>query len=112
MAPTDSEEAAMIVRIVRFTSGLSDEEVRATYEERAPRYRAVPGLLQKYYLRFPETGEHGAVYIWESEEALEAFGRSELAHTIPDVYRVQGSPSGEVAGVVMVLHPSLERATG
>lgn len=99
----------MIVRTVRFRSGLSDQAVRETYEARAPRYREIPGLVQKYYLRFPATGEHGAVYVWESREALRAFEESDLARTIPDAYRVEGSPSGEVAEVVMVLHGSLDR---
>lgn len=95
----------MIVRIVRFTSRLPDREVRATYEDRAPRYREVPGLLQKYYLRFTETGEHGAVYVWDSEESLKAFNDSDLARTIADAYQVEGATRGEVAEVAMALYP-------
>jgi hypothetical protein len=61
------------------------------------------GLAQKYYLRYPATGEHGAVYVWESQEALEAFHESELARTIPDVYQVQGTPEFQMGEVVMLL---------
>lgn len=95
----------MIVMIVRFRSRMSDQEVLQTYEARAPRYRATAGLVQKYYLRFPATGEHGAVYLWESEEAMSAFRESELARTIPEAYQVQGVPDIQVAEVVMLLHP-------
>lgn len=95
----------MIVRIVRFRSGLSDPDVLSTYQDRSARYRKVPGLRQKYYLRFPETGEYGAVYVWDSREALDRFHGSDLARTIPDTYRVEGAPRGELAEVVLTLHP-------
>jgi heme-degrading monooxygenase HmoA len=99
----------VIVRIVRFKSGLSDEEVQATYEERAVRFREIPGLVQKYYLRFPETGEYGAVYVWESHRSMEEFSNSELARSIPEAYRVEGMLDAEVADVRLVLRPTPER---
>ena len=66
----------------------------------------MPGLLQKYYLAFPSTGEHGAVYVWESTQAMQTFRESDLARTIPEAYQVQGAPAVEVAEVSLVLHPS------
>lgn len=95
----------MIVQIVRYRSGLTDEDVRATVEARAPQYLAVPGLVQKYYLRFPESGEHGGVYLWASRESFQAFRESELAGTISDAYRVEGPPQVELAEVSKVLYP-------
>jgi heme-degrading monooxygenase HmoA len=99
----------MIVQIVRFRSGLPEDRVVETYRGRAPQYRAVPGLIQKYYLRFPETGEHGAVYLWESENALEQFRASELSRTIPSAYRIDGTPNVHIAEVVMALRPDAGR---
>jgi len=93
----------MIVTIVRFTSGLPDEEVLRLYESRVARYREVPGLVRKYYLRYPDSGQHGAVYVWESAEALAAFQASPLGRSIGDVYRVQGEKSSEVCEVVLKL---------
>lgn len=95
----------MIVQIVRFKSGLSADEVQRMYKSRAPQYRAMRGLLQKYYLRFPATQEHGAVYLWESEEALQRFRESELARTISTAYHVQGPTEVHVAEVAMTLRP-------
>jgi heme-degrading monooxygenase HmoA len=95
----------MIAQVVRFKSRLSDAEVLEQYEARAPRYRAMPGLLQKYYLRFTDTDEYGAVYLWESEEALQAFNESELRRTIPDAYEVEGASDIQRAEVVMTLRP-------
>ena len=95
----------MLVQIVRYKSGLNDDDVLATVESRAPEYLVVPGLVQKYYLRFPGTGEHGGVYLWASRASFEAFRESELARTIPDAYRVEGAPHVELADVSKVLHP-------
>lgn len=95
----------MVVQIVRFKSGLRDVEVVKTYEARAPQYRALEGLLQKYYLKFAGTGEHGAVYLWESEVALKEFQESELCRTIPSAYQIQGTPDVQTAQLVMTLRP-------
>jgi heme-degrading monooxygenase HmoA len=95
----------MIVQIVRFKSGLSHEEVVRTYEARAPRYRALKHLKQKYYLRFPETDEYGAVYLWESEDALKEFRESELGRTISTAYQIQETAEIRVAELVMTLRP-------
>jgi len=95
----------MIARIVRFKSGLLDERVLELCEARAPRYRALKGLRQKYYLKFPGAGEHGAVYLWESEEALQEFRVSELGQTISTAYEIQGAIDIRVASLVMTLRP-------
>lgn len=99
----------MIVQIVRFKSGLPEEEVQRIYEARAPQYRALPGLLQKYYLRFPTTQEYGAVYLWESEAALKRFRDSQLARTISSAYQVRGPTELHVGEVVMTLRPDSAR---
>jgi heme-degrading monooxygenase HmoA len=96
----------MIVQIVRFKSGLTDEEVLKLYNQRAPQYRGLKGLLQKYYLRYPETGEHGAVYIWESEASLKEFRESGLGKSISTAYQIQGPAERRMAEVVMVLRPN------
>jgi heme-degrading monooxygenase HmoA len=101
----------MIVQVVRFKSRLSDSQVLRTYEQRADRYRALPGLLNKYYLKFSETGEHGAVYMWESEEAMREFRSSDLARTIPDAYQVIGAPEVVVGDLVYTLRPESAAAS-
>ena len=93
----------MIAMIVRFKSALSDAEVLRVYESRADRYRATKGLRQKYYLRYHDTGEHGAVYIWDSAADLEAFRGSELRRSIASTYQVRGEPEVQTAEVVMVV---------
>jgi heme-degrading monooxygenase HmoA len=92
----------MVVSIVRFRSGLSDERVQDLYEARADRYQQVPGLVEKLYLRY-RSGEHGAVYVWENEEALNAFRASDLGRSIGGAYEVEGEPQTEVADVTLLV---------
>jgi heme-degrading monooxygenase HmoA len=100
----------VVVSIVRFTSGLDDADVEARYEERADRYRRVPGLVEKIYLRFRDTGEFGAIYVWDSDESLQRFRESDLARTIPTAYQVDRPPLVELADVSLVIEGAGSRA--
>ena len=99
----------MIVQVVKYKTGLSDAEAAKTIAQRAPQYKALPGLRQKLYIREPETGEYGGIYVWEDEDSMREFRESDLAGTIPAAYRVEGEPRVEVFEVVSVLRP--ERGT-
>src|SRR5205085_10656261 len=82
----------MHILLVKFQSGLSHAEVVRNLEERLPLFRAVPGLIQKYYARETATGDYVGVYLFESEQALRDYRASEVARSIPGVYQVQGAP--------------------
>ena len=91
------------VLLARFRSKMSRDEVMKVAEERMPKYRALKGLVQKYYVEDPETGEIGGLYLWESPEALAEFRASELRATIAEVYQVEGEPKVEVYQVLAPL---------
>lgn len=91
----------MVIHIVRFRSALPDQHIAELFHARAPEYLAVPGLLQKYYLRF-RSGEHGGIYVWDHAASMEQFIAGELARSICDVYRVEESVR-DVADVVLTL---------
>ena len=74
------------VLFVRITSGLDGAEFDRRLLERRPRFREVPGLVQKLYGRDRATGDVCGIYFFESNEALEAFRETELARTIPSAY--------------------------
>ena len=95
----------MIIRLVKFKSALSDSEVLRLYEQRAPQYRKLSGLIQKYYIKDKQTGEHGAVYLWDSMESMETFQQSELSRSIPEAYKIVGQPRIEVLDLVYTLRP-------
>ena len=93
-----------VIQFVKFSSPLSDDEVRAVMERRAPEFRGVPGLVQKYYGREVETGDTCGIYLFDSEESLHAFRQTDLARTIPSAYRVE-SPRIEVFELLFPLNP-------
>jgi len=63
----------MELLIFLFKSGLPLEEISATSEKRADRYRKVKGLIQKYYVQDKSTGHVGGVFIFDSKQSLQAF---------------------------------------
>lgn len=94
----------MLMQIVRYKSGLEDEEVRRRFEERADRYRNVPGLLQKYYVRFAGSGDYAGIYLWDSAESQAAWKAGSLSDTLAQTYQVEGAPTRELADVLLVLN--------
>lgn len=85
----------MILQTVTFSSGLSEEELLRIARQRVPQFLAIPGLLQKYYVKGNEPGQYRGVYIWDSVESLEEFRRSDLAASIPTAYQVLAPPKVE-----------------
>ena len=92
----------MIVQFVQFESSLSETEVRAVAEERLPQFRAIPTLVQKYYLKLARPNHYGGFYLWESAEALAQFRESDLARTIPPAYKIVGAPD---VGIHQLMFP-------
>jgi hypothetical protein len=74
------------ILFVRIDSALEAEEFERRLLERRPRFRDVPGLVQKIYGRDDATGDVCGIYFFENEEALAAFRETELAQTIPEAF--------------------------
>ena len=79
------------------------KQARWVTKERAERFRELPGLLQKYYIRHDEPGNYGGVYIWDSKASLMEFKESELAKTIGQAYKVVGPPEVDISDVLFQL---------
>ncbi len=64
----------MIVAIVNFQlpPDVTAEQARKLYAESAPKYRAMKGLVRKYYLWDADKRIGGGVYLWESRAAADA----------------------------------------
>lgn len=94
----------MIIQIVRYKSGLSHDEIDKHFRERSVRYKKVPGLIQKYYVKFSETEEYGGIYVWDSPESRDNWKAGNLSGTIYETYKIEGELSRELAEVMLVLH--------
>lgn len=88
---------------VRMHSKLSHDEIVAIMEERAPEFRALEGLEQKYYLHDPQTGEYGGFYVWKSLDDVIAYRASDLAASIAAAYQGVAAPEVTVYEIVMPL---------
>lgn len=94
---------SMILQIVKLKTTLSEDELLSIAHERAPEFRAIPGLVQKYYVRRQGEGEYSGVYLWDSMDSLAAFRESDLAKSIPTAYEVVEPPVIEVGEVLFPL---------
>jgi Putative mono-oxygenase ydhR len=80
----------LIVRGLK--SRLPYEELERRYKERMPKFRDVPGLVQKYYSYDAAAGERAGIYLWDSEASLAAYLESDRRKTIPSAYELVEPP--------------------
>ena len=93
----------MIIQIIKFKSHLQEEEIVRIAKERAPQFKTIRGLLQKYYIKLGESGQYGGVYVWDSPESLKSYRESDLAASIPEAYEIMGAPQFEILDVFFQL---------
>lgn len=86
----------MHVQIVNFQlSGIDEAQYRATCEELAPAFAAVPGLVTKVWLADREANTYGGVYVWSDRAAMEEFQKSELYQAVLSHPNLAGVSSRE-----------------
>ncbi len=78
----------MITAIVQFAlpQPVSLEEAQRMFESTAPKYRNLPGLVRKYYLRSEDGRSAGGVYLWESKAAAEKVYSGEWRERVAKLY--------------------------
>ena len=101
--PNANPTIMLIVRGLK--SKLSHDEAEKRYRARMPEFRALPGLIQKYYSYDESTNEWAGIYLWDSEESLAAYLKSDLRKTIPSAYELTEPPRIERFQIVDVLRP-------
>lgn len=92
------------VLFVRVKSDLDSAELERRLIERRPKFREVPGLVQKIYGKEESTGAYCGIYFFEDRNALMKFRDTELAKTIPTAYEAT-EVRPEVYKVLYPLHP-------
>ncbi len=93
----------MIIQVIKLKTELEEEELLRRAREREPLFKAVPGLLQKYYVRLSQPGSFGGIYVWDSVESLKTFRESELAKSIPGAYEISEAPQIELMDILFQL---------
>ena len=93
----------MVIQIIKFETELSEDEVVTVAKDRVDQFLALPGLIQKYYIKLDEPNHYGGVYIWDSRESLAAYRASDLAASIPKAYKVKGAPTIETLDTLFQL---------
>lgn len=92
----------MIIQRIKFSSRYTEEEVMRIAKEREPQFQAIPGLIQKYYVKYSED-TYGGIYLWESKAHLHEYKGSELAASIPEAYGIMGIPDVEISDLLFSL---------
>ena len=80
----------LITVVTRFQlpAGVTADQIRAAFEEAAPGFRNVPGLLRKQFLRSKDCRTAGGVYLWNDERAARAFMNERVAPMIREKFHV------------------------
>ncbi len=89
--------------MVRLQTELDRAEIERIMKERAPEFRALEGLVQKYYLDGAEPGTYGGFYLWRSLDDVVEYRESELAATIAAAYECVGTPQVDVFEIITPL---------
>jgi hypothetical protein len=81
--------ANLITVVTRFQlpAGVTADQIRAAFDEAAPRFRNVPGLVRKQFLRSKDCRTAGGVYLWNDERAARE-------HPEPEAHPGRQSASG------------------
>jgi hypothetical protein len=81
-------ETAMITTMVQFRlpKPLTPKEARDIFLSTAPKYRAITGLVRKYYLLSEDGSTAGGIYLWESRADAERLYTEEWKQFVADKY--------------------------
>lgn len=93
----------MILQVIKLKSKLPEEELLKKAREREPLFKAIPGLIQKYYVKTSVPEEYGGIYVWDSPESLLSYKESDLAKSIPEAYAISEAPNIEIMNILFQL---------
>ena len=89
-SPINCPMENLITVVTRFQlpAGINADQIRAAFEEAAPKFRNVPGLVRKQFLRSKDCRTAGGVYLWNDERAARAFMNERVAPMIREKFHV------------------------
>jgi hypothetical protein len=80
------EHLITVVTRFQLPAGVSADQIRAAFDEAAPKFRNVPGLVRKQFLRSKDCRTAGGVYLRDDEGAARAFMNERVAPMIREKY--------------------------
>lgn len=75
------------------------QEEKKMLEQLTKVYKNVPGLKLKYFVANPKTGEAGGIYLFENQEFLDKYLKSDVWRTVV-LDNSQGAPTVETLMVL------------
>ena len=81
----------MITVVTRFQlpAGVTADQIRAAFDDAAPTFRNVPGLVRKQFLHSKDCRTAGGVYLWNDERAARTFMHGRVAPMIRQKFHVE-----------------------
>jgi heme-degrading monooxygenase HmoA len=100
----------MRVQIVTYNlNGISEGDYLDVANQLAARFSALPGLLAKIWLEDPESNTYGGIYLWDDEESMQRFLRSDLFEgTNPEFSNVTSQDFNVFENLTRQTQPVLE----
>jgi hypothetical protein len=89
--PINQPMDKLITVIARFQlpAGATADKIHAAFDEVAPRFRNVPGLVRKQFLCSKDCRTAGGVYLWNDEHAARAFMSERVAPMIREKFHME-----------------------
>lgn len=77
----------MITTLVQIPlpGSVEQEQVFATFNDLAPNFRKVPGLIRKYFT-LSDSNEVGGVYLWEDRSAAQTYHSEAWRSRVQSIY--------------------------
>lgn len=80
-----------VINTIRLRKPVTQEEARTIFLSTAPKYRNVPGLLRKCYIRSEDGWTVGGIYLWNSRAEAEAMYTAQWRAFVRDKYGAEPS---------------------
>lgn len=88
---------------MRFRSNKTEEELEKLSEAGLEKFRGLHGLSQKYYVKDPDSGVVGGVYIFHTREAAEDYVHGPIVGSVRERFGIEGDLAIEVLDVSLTL---------
>ena len=90
-----------VVVTFRLADAFDEQAVRRIAETARAKFEGMPGLRSKAFTYNPEKGEAANFYVWDSEDAAQAFFTDELITRVAGLYGVR--PTVEIVQVAALV---------